>query len=360
MRNFRILVGFMVVFFLAFLSLSAVAHAKDDDGSGSGHRKKGKKLPKHARVLQAQINDNKEAIENIELTPGPKGDKGDTGATGSTGAKGDKGNTGATGPTGDKGDKGDTGATGPTGDKGDKGDTGATGSTGDKGDKGDTGATGSTGDKGDKGDTGATGPTGDKGDKGDTGATGSTGDKGDKGDTGANGLSIQGPKGDPGTSSWTDGFETVSTTGSVQIGNDTTDCTSANAGTIRFNGTIFEGCDGTAWGSLSSFACGTDQVGDVDGNLYDTVQIGSQCWMAENLNVGTMVEGSMDQPYDTVIEKYCYRNILDNCNAYGGLYQWREMMQYVTTEGTQGICPTGWHIPTDAEWKTLEMYLGMS
>ena len=44
----------------------------------------------------------------------------------------------------------------------------------------------------------------------------------------------------------------------------------------------------------------------------------------------------------------------------GGLYQWDEMMQYVTTESTQGICPADWHLPSDAEWKTMEMYLGMT
>ncbi|MCP4001692.1 MAG: DUF1566 domain-containing protein [Gammaproteobacteria bacterium] len=129
MKNFRILAGFMVVFLVAFLCLSAAAHAKDDDGSGRGHKKKGKKLPKHARVLQAQINDNKAAIENIELTPGPKGDKGDTGdagTAGSQGADGQDGATGATGPTGAKGDKGDTGATGAQGPKGDPGANGST------------------------------------------------------------------------------------------------------------------------------------------------------------------------------------------------------------------------------------------
>ncbi len=51
-----------------------------------------------------------------------------------------------------------------------------------------------------------------------------------------------------------------------------------------------------------------------------------------------------------------------NCNILGGLYQWNEAMQYSTTAGVQGICPTGWHIPTDAEWQTMEMNLspGMS
>ena len=63
---------------------------------------------------------------------------------------------------------------------------------------------------------------------------------------------------------------------------------------------------------------------------------------------------------NTVIEKYCYDNDSNICDTDGGLYPWDEMMQYSTIEGTQGICPTGWHLPTDTEWKTLEMELGMT
>lgn len=91
-----------------------------------------------------------------------------------------------------------------------------------------------------------------------------------------------------------------------------------------------------------------------EGQTYNTVEIGSQCWMAENLNVGTRINGSSDQTDNDTIEKYCYDNNTSNCDTYGGLYQWDEMMDYVITEGTQGICPTGWHLPTDAEWMTLE------
>jgi uncharacterized protein (TIGR02145 family) len=88
--------------------------------------------------------------------------------------------------------------------------------------------------------------------------------------------------------------------------------------------------------------------------VYNTVLIGSQCWLAENLNVGTMVIGSQYQTNNGIIEKYCYNNNTANCNTYGGLYQWDEMMGYTTTPGVQGICPPGWHIPTDDEWKVLE------
>ena len=106
-----------------------------------------------------------------------------------------------------------------------------------------------------------------------------------------------------------------------------------------------------------TWACGDQIIDDRDGQSYNTVQIGTQCWMAENLNIGAMINSSSDQTNNGIIEKYCYDNNSSNCYVYGGLYQWDEAMQYVTTEGTQGICPTGWHLPTDAEWCTLENYV---
>jgi uncharacterized protein (TIGR02145 family) len=90
------------------------------------------------------------------------------------------------------------------------------------------------------------------------------------------------------------------------------------------------------------------------GQIYNTVEIGNQCWLKENLNIGTRINDSQNQTNNQTIEKYCYDNNEANCDEYGGLYQWNEMMQYTTTQGTQGICPTGWHIPTDNEWKILE------
>ncbi len=96
------------------------------------------------------------------------------------------------------------------------------------------------------------------------------------------------------------------------------------------------------------------------GQVYHSVQIGSQCWIKENLNVGKKINGKQDMKDNSIIEKYCYDNKKSNCNIYGGLYQWDEMMQYSAQEGTQGICPQGWHIPTDKEWKQMEAFIGMS
>ncbi len=88
--------------------------------------------------------------------------------------------------------------------------------------------------------------------------------------------------------------------------------------------------------------------------IYSTIQIFSQCWLKENLNVGTMIPGYKDMKDNDTIEKYCYGNNTTNCDNYGGLYIWDEMMQYNTQQGSQGICPPYWHIPTDDEWKILE------
>jgi uncharacterized protein (TIGR02145 family) len=97
---------------------------------------------------------------------------------------------------------------------------------------------------------------------------------------------------------------------------------------------------------------GTPTV-DYGGKIYNTVLVGDQCWLKENLDVGTMINGGIIQSNNLIIEKYCYNNEPSNCTTYGGLYQWFEAMQYVTFESAQGICPTDWHIPTLTEFQIL-------
>ena len=119
---------------------------------------------------------------------------------------------------------------------------------------------------------------------------------------------------------------------------------------------------GTAYGAqvyfvtLPSTPCGTTVT--YEGKTYNTVQIGNQCWFKQNLNVGTRINGSQTQQNNGIKEKYCYNDLESNCNIYGGLYQWNEIMQFLTTPGAQGICPTGWRIPASAEWNALSTYLG--
>lgn len=102
------------------------------------------------------------------------------------------------------------------------------------------------------------------------------------------------------------------------------------------------------------FVCGENYVYDVEGQAYRTVQIGTQCWMAENLNTGTMLASAATDPTDNgQIEKWCYDNNSSNCDNTGGLYLWDEAMGWVTTEGAQGACPAGWHVPSAGELSSL-------
>ncbi|MDR3611744.1 MAG: FISUMP domain-containing protein [Ignavibacteriaceae bacterium] len=94
------------------------------------------------------------------------------------------------------------------------------------------------------------------------------------------------------------------------------------------------------------------------GQTYNTVLIGTQWWLKENLNVGARINGTQNQSNNGNIEKYCYNDSLINCSRYGGLYQWNEAMQYVTTEKAQGVCPSGWHIPSNSEITTLVTNVG--
>jgi uncharacterized protein (TIGR02145 family) len=107
----------------------------------------------------------------------------------------------------------------------------------------------------------------------------------------------------------------------------------------------------------NSSSCGGNIIDSRDGQSYPTVLIGTQCWMAKNLNIGTMITGTSVMSDNLIIEKYCYNNNTANCDTYGGLYNWTETMQYVNTPGVQGICPDGWHLPTEEEWCTLTQYL---
>ncbi len=124
-----------------------------------------------------------------------------------------------------------------------------------------------------------------------------------------------------------------------------------------------------------SNACGTDSsevvVSFADNNIqpcqdlayvnyqgkrYHTVQIGDQCWMRENLDAGLMIAGSQEQTDNDVAEKYCYDDDPLNCERYGGLYQWDELMQYQQNT-VRGLCPEGWRVARDDDWCTMLTFL---
>jgi len=123
---------------------------------------------------------------------------------------------------------------------------------------------------------------------------------------------------------------------------------------------------GTAYGNQVTFFTYMTGAGEpcpgiptvyYEGQAYSTVLIGDQCWFRDNLKVGTMIWEFQEMTNNGIIEKYCYNNQNGNCNTYGGLYQWNEMMQYTTINGTQGICPAGWHIPSDTDWCSLAQFI---
>jgi len=121
---------------------------------------------------------------------------------------------------------------------------------------------------------------------------------------------------------------------------------------------------GTAYGNEVTFTttpsnpCGGITTVDYGGLIYNTIEIGTQCWLVENLNIGTMISGGQNQTNNSLIEKYCYNNNISNCTEYGGLYQWDEAMQYINIQGSQGLCPPVWHVPDNNDWSTLTNFLG--
>ncbi|MDX9696942.1 MAG: fibrobacter succinogenes major paralogous domain-containing protein [Bacteroidales bacterium] len=116
--------------------------------------------------------------------------------------------------------------------------------------------------------------------------------------------------------------------------------------------------NGIRYGNQVSFKT-TNIVTDIDGNVYKTVVIGSQEWMAENLkttkyNDGTPISLITDNTaWPTTSGAYCwYNNDIGNKTTYGALYNWYAVVD------SRKLCPVGWHVPTDTEWSTLTTYLG--
>jgi uncharacterized protein (TIGR02145 family) len=99
-----------------------------------------------------------------------------------------------------------------------------------------------------------------------------------------------------------------------------------------------------------------------DGYSYATVQIGDQCWFSENLRSdhygnGDAIPGNLDDATwstTTAGAQAYWNNEAVNLSAYGRLYNW------YAVDDARGLCPSGWHVPSDAEWMTMEMHLGMS
>ena len=127
---------------------------------------------------------------------------------------------------------------------------------------------------------------------------------------------------------------------------------------------------GTAYGEQVSFTtpfiCGLSTIPDYDGNIYHTMQIGEQCWFKENMKTthysdGTAIE--MGEGTNSLLPRRYYpNNNSENVATYGYLYNWKAVMNSAEASasnpsGVQGICPAGWHVPSDAEWTQLTDYV---
>ncbi len=111
------------------------------------------------------------------------------------------------------------------------------------------------------------------------------------------------------------------------------------------------------------FVCGASTLTDIDGNTYTTVEIGGQCWMRSNLKVSKYRNGdpiptgflSNTDWRNTLTGAFAiYGNLSINDSLYGKLYK------QFTTLDSRGLCPTGWHVPTDGEWNSLVKFLDSS
>jgi len=135
--------------------------------------------------------------------------------------------------------------------------------------------------------------------------------------------------------------------------------TGLSQGTVYYVKAYAVNSAGTGYGSQAGFST---SVADIDGNIYRTVLYGTQIWMAENLRTETYRDGSPipnvtgDAEWMSLAtDAYCYFNNDEAGykSTYGGLYNW-----FSVNKGT--LCPTGWHVPSDQEFKTFEIYLGMT
>ncbi len=148
-------------------------------------------------------------------------------------------------------------------------------------------------------------------------------------------------------------------------GSYTSSLTGLSPNTLYYVRAFATNSEGTAYGNQVSFLSNTlfspgDGLTDIDGNSYQTIILGSQEWMKENLRVSKYRDGFpilsdlSDNQWNTVTSGACANYNDDNANneIYGKLYNW-----YAISD-PRGLCPVGWHVPTKAEWTFLETFLG--
>jgi uncharacterized protein (TIGR02145 family) len=143
------------------------------------------------------------------------------------------------------------------------------------------------------------------------------------------------------------------------LGIYTTQISELILGATYYIRTFATNASGTAYSNTRTITTALPPVVDIDGNYYDTVHIGNQIWLKQNLkttryrNGGSIpyVLGNTDWQALTTGAWSYYDHDATNNAVYGKLYNW------YTTQGDT-LCPTGWHVPSDAEWTSLTTYLG--
>jgi len=148
------------------------------------------------------------------------------------------------------------------------------------------------------------------------------------------------------------------TTNGTGTGSFTSNVTGLTQGTLYYVRAYATNSAGIGYGSQLTF---TTNLGDVDGNSYKTVLVGTQIWMAENLRTLKLNDNTTAIPNVTdntawstlATPAYCwFQNDITNRPIYGALYNW-------FTVNTGLLCPAGWKVPTDADFTVLESYLGI-
>jgi uncharacterized protein (TIGR02145 family) len=165
------------------------------------------------------------------------------------------------------------------------------------------------------------------------------------------------------------------TTDGSGTGSFTSNITGLTTGTTYYVRAYATNSAGTSYGEQRSFTAvvdagyscpGAATVTDYDNNTYNTVQIGNQCWMKENLRTTHYSDGTsipMGNSTSNTTAYYYVDNNISNVSTHGYLYNWPAVMgnsssSSANPSGVQGICPTGWHVPSDAEWIQLSDYVG--